>query len=126
MSSYSPEAYELLMQWECMSLNMRSAILRARYLQKKASNLGREDDLQHQLRQKRINLLYREIGIQMRGMMTSDGIQKSLPEDEPHGIPRRFIDFRISEEAIPALSRQLEQLNQRILTLLISLCTIRL
>ena len=79
MSSYSPEAYDLLRQWECMSLNMRSAILRARYLQKKASSIGREDDLQHQLRLKRINVLYHQIGLQMRGMMASDGIQKSLP-----------------------------------------------
>ena len=126
MSSYSPEASDLLRQWECMSLNMRSAILRARYLQRKAGSIGREDDLQHQLRLKRINVLYHQIGLQMRGMMASDGIQKSLPEDEPDGIPRRFIDFRISEEAIPTLSRELEQLNHKILTLLISLCSIRL
>lgn len=126
MSSYSPEANDLLRQWECMSLNMRSAIMRARYLQKKARTIDREDDLEKQLRQKGINMLYREIGRQMRGMMASEGIQKFLPEDEPDGIPRRFIDFRISEEAIPTLRHQLEQLNQKILTLLISLCTIRL
>ena len=126
MSSYSPEAHDLLLRWECMSMNMRSAILRARYLQKKAQIIGREDDLEKQLRLKGINRLYREIGRQMRGMMASEGIQKFLPEDEPDGIPRRFIDFRISEEAIPTLRHQLEQLNQRILTLLISLCAIRL
>ena len=126
MSSYSPEANDLLRQWECMSLNMRSAILRARYLQRKARTVGREDDLERQLQMKGINRLYREIGRQMRGMMASDGIQRFLPEDEPDGIPRRFIDFKISEEAIPTLRTQLEQLNQKILTLLISLCAIRL
>ena len=126
MSDYSPQADALLGQWICLSQNMRSAIARARYLQKKAEDSGLERELLQQLGEKRVNTLYREIGREMRSMMSADGIQKSFPEDEPDLFMRRFVDFRISEEAIPALRIRMERLNELVLNLLITLCTIRI
>ena len=126
MSDYSPQAEELLNQWICLSQNMRSAIARARYLQKHAESSHLEQELFHQLRSKRINALYREIGQEMRAMMSADGIQQSFPEDDPDILMRRFIDFRISEEAIPALRIRMKRLNELVLNLLITLCTVRL
>ena len=126
MSEYSPQADALLHQWICLSHNMRSAIARARFLQKKAEAGNREAELFRQLRDKRVNALYREIGREMRSMMSADGIQKSFPEDEPDLFMRRFVDFRISEEAIPALRIRMDRLNELVLNLLITLCTIRI
>ena len=126
MSSYSPEAEAFLTQWTCMSLNMRSAIFRARYLQMTAERNGRQAELEAQLRQKRINALYRQIGQEMRALTSSDGVEKEFPEDAevgPMGIGR-FIDFRISEDAIPELRIRLEKVNQMVLTLFVTLCTI--
>ena len=40
MSEYSPLAGELLTEWNRMSMNMRSAIFRAKYLQEKAERSG--------------------------------------------------------------------------------------
>ncbi len=124
MSEYSPQAEALLNQWICLSQNMRSAIARARFLQRKAAELGEEDRLQQQLRAKRVNALYREIGREMRAMMSADGIEKSFPENEPDVLMRRFVDFRISEEAIPSLRMNMERLNDLVLNLLITLCTV--
>lgn len=124
MSEYSPQAEALLNQWICLSQNMRSAIARAKYLQRKAEDHGEEGFLENQLRTKRVNHLYREIGREMRSMMSADGIQKSFPEDEPDVMMRRFVDFRISEDAIPALRLRMERLNDLVLNLLITLCTI--
>ncbi len=126
MSDYSPQAEALLNQWICLSQNMRSAIARAKYLQRKAEDKGEEDFLEQQLHAKRINALYREIGREMRSMMSSDGIQKSFPEDGPDYMMRRFVDFRISEEAIPSLRLRMDRLNDLVLNLLITLCTIRI
>ena len=126
MSSYSPEAEAFLTQWTCMSLNMRSAIFRARYLQMTAERTGRQAELEAQLHQKRINALYRQIGQEMRALTSSDGVEKEFPEDAevgPMGIGR-FIDFRISEDAIPELRIRLEKVNQMVLTLFVTLCTI--
>ena len=128
MSSYSPEAEAFLTQWTCMSLNMRSAIFRARYLQMTAERTGRQAELEAQLHQKRINALYRQIGQEMRALTSSDGVEKEFPEDAevgPMGIGR-FIDFRISEDAIPELRVRLEKVDQKVLTLFITLCTIHL
>lgn len=126
MSDYSPQAEALLNQWICLSQNMRSAIARAKYLQRKAEENGEEAKLEQQLRMKRISALYREIGREMRSMMSADGIQKSFPEDGPDVFMRRFVDFRISEEAIPELRLRLDRLNDLVLNLLITLCTIRI
>ena len=126
MSDYSPQAEALLNQWICLSQNMRSAIARAKYLQRKAMDNNEETILEQKLRAKRINALYREIGREMRTMMSSDGIEKSFPEDEPDVMMRRFVDFRISEEAIPGLCVRMERLNDLVLNLLITLCTIRI
>ena len=126
MSEYSPQAEALLNQWICLSQNMRSAIARAKYLQRKAESNGEVTYLENQLRSKRINSLYREIGREMRSMMSADGIQKSFPEDEPDMMMRRFVDFRISEDAIPELRLRMDRLNDLVLNLLITLCTIRI
>ena len=126
MSDYSPEAEALLNQWICLSQNMRSAIARAKYLQRKAFANGYAALLEQQLRTKRVNALYREIGREMRTMMSADGIQKSFPEDEPDILMRRFVDFRISEDAIPSMSVQMDRLNDLVINLLITLCTVHI
>ncbi len=126
MGDYSPQADALLNQWICLSKNMRSAIARAKYLQRKAESLDEQVSLGRQLQAKRVNALYREIGREMRSMMSADGIEKSFPEDEPDMMMRRFIDFRISEEAIPGLQLRAERLNDLILNLFITLCTVRI
>ncbi len=126
MSDYSPEAEALLNQWICLSQNMRSAIARAKYLQRKAFDNGYAALLEQQLRTKRVNALYREIGREMRTMMSADGIQKSFPEDEPDILMRRFVDFSISEEAIPSMSVHMDRLNDLVLNLLITLCTVHI
>lgn len=126
MNDYSPQAEALLNQWICLSQNMRSTIARAKYLQQKAVDNGEEALLEKQLRAKRINALYREIGREMRSMMSAEGIQKSFPEDEPDVMMRRFVDFRISEDAIPELRLRMDRLNDLVLNLLITLCTIRI
>ncbi len=126
MSDYSPQAQELLEQWKCLSLNMRTTILRARWLQQKANDLGHHAQLNSQLQEKKVNALYREIGRQMRAFSMTDGVEKEIPEDPfmgPNGIGR-FVDFRIHEEAIPELRSRLEKLSDLVLTLLITLCTI--
>lgn len=126
MSDYSPQAEALLNQWICLSQNMRSAIARAKYLQRKAEEKGEVGSLVQQLHAKRVNALYREIGREMRSMMSADGIQKSFPEDGPDDMMRRFVDFRISEDAIPSLRLRMDRLNDLVLNLLITLCTIRI
>ena len=126
MSEYSPEAEALLNQWICLSQNMRSAIARAKYLQRKAFANGYAALLEQQLRTKRVNALYREIGREMRTMMSADGIQKSFPEDEPDILMRRFVDFRISEEAIPSMSVHMDRINDLVINLLITLCTVHI
>ncbi len=126
MSDYSPQAEALLNQWICLSQNMRSAIARARYLQRQAQVKGEESYLEQQLYRKRINALYREIGREMRSMMSAEGIEKSFPEDGPDYMMRRFVDFRISEDAIPSLRLRMDRLNDLVLNLLITLCTIHI
>lgn len=128
MGGYSPQAQELLERWNCLSLNMRSAIFRARWLQRRAEQTGRQQELLAQLQKKRVNALYREIGRQMRTFSMSEGVERQIPEDpqaEP-GTVGRFLDFRIREEAIPQLNLQLDRLGGMVLTLLITLCSIRL
>ena len=126
MSEYSPQADELLELWKCLSMNMRSVILRSRYLQQTAERNGKEASLARQIREKSVNELYQAIGKQMRNVLNTEGIEKSLPEEEPDGFPRRFVDFRISEDAIPQISLRLMELNDEVIKLLITLCTIRL
>ena len=105
---------------------MRSAIARAKYLQRKAEDRAQEAELFRQLRNKRVNALYREIGREMRSMMSADGIEKSFPEDEPDVLMRRFVEFRIGEDAIPGLKVRMERLNELVLNLFLTLCTIRI
>lgn len=126
--NYSPQAEGLLIQWSCMSLNMRSVILRSRFLQRQAQEIGREEALEAQLREKRVNALYRQIGREMRIVSNSEGVEKQFPEDIELGSMGvgRFVDFRISEEAIPELSRKLEKIDEMVLRLLLTLCTVRL
>ncbi len=126
MSDYSPQADAFLNQWICLSQNMRSAIARAKYLQKKAEDYNMLLELERQLREKRIHALYRQIGREMRSMMSSDGIEKAFPDDGPDMLLRRFVDFRISQEAIPSLSIRIERLNDLVLNLFNSLCAIRI
>lgn len=128
MSGYSPQAEGLLVQWSCMSMNMRSVILRAKALQELAQQTGREDALEAQLQEKRINALYRQIGREMRAFSSSEGVEKEFPEDTelgPMGVGR-FVDFRISEDAIPQLRTRLEKVNELVLRLLLTLCTIHI
>lgn len=128
MSGYSPQAEGLLVQWSCMSMNMRSVILRAKALQELAQQAGREDALEAQLQEKRINALYRQIGREMRAFSSSEGVEKEFPEDTelgPMGVGR-FVDFRISEDAIPQLRTRLEKVNELVLRLLLTLCTIHI
>ncbi len=126
MGDYSPQADALLNQWICLSKNMRSAIARAKYLQRKAESLDEQVSLGRQLQAKRVNALYREIGREMRSMMSAEGIEKSFPEDGPDYMMRRFVDFRISEDAIPSLRLRMDRLNDLVLNLLITLCTIHI
>ena len=128
MSGYSPQAEGLLVQWSCMSMNMRSVILRAKALQELAQQTGREDALEAQLQEKRINALYRQIGREMRAFSSSEGVEKEFPEDTelgPMGVGR-FVDFRINEDAIPQLRTRLEKVNELVLRLLLTLCTIHI
>ena len=129
MSSYSPQADDLLELWKCISMNMRSLILQARLLQKKAAEKGRRPLLEAQLRMYRVNERYTEIGRRMREILSEDGVQKQFPEpeegeDDP--VVRRYVDFRINEEAIPSISLRLEELNEEVLALFITLCSIRI
>ncbi len=129
MSEYSPQADELLELWKCMSMNMRSVILLARLLQKKAAERGCRPFLEARLRYYRVNERYAAIGRQMREILSDDGVQKQIPEpdwDEEGPVVKRYVDFRISEEAIPAISRRMEDLNHQVLSLLLTLCSIRL
>lgn len=128
MSEYSPQAETLLKLWSCMSLNMRSVILRARWLQQTAEQTGREDALEQQLRSRRVDAMYRQVGREMRAFSAADGVEKQFPEDSevgPMGVGR-FIDFRISEDAIPELCVRLDSVDQLVQRLLITLLTIRL
>ncbi len=129
MNQFSPQASDLLELWNCMSMNMRSVILRARYLHGKAIAEGCQPLLEQQLRRLRIRENYVEIGRQMREILADDGVQKEYPEPEfgaDGPILGKYVDFRISEEAIPAIRLRLEALNERVLSLFISLCAIRL
>ncbi len=129
MSSYSPQANDLLELWKCMSMNMRSLILRASILQKKAAERGCRTYLEAQLRYYHVNERYAGIGRQMREILSDDGVQKQIPEPdwgEDGPVLRKFVDFRISEEAIPSISLRMEELNRQVLSLLITLCSIRI
>lgn len=126
--NYSPQAEGLLIQWSCMSLNMRSVILRSRFLQQQAQEIGREEALEAQLREKRVNALYRQIGQEMRAVTDSEGVERQFPEDAELGSMGAacFVDFRISEDAIPELRQRLEKVDALVLRLLVTLCTVRL
>ena len=127
MSGYSPQAQALLEQWNCISLNMRSVILRSRYLQKQAEQNGYRDRLDAVLREKEVHAQYRQIRHAMREVSGADGVEKSFPEATdfigPEGVGR-FVEFRISETAIPELRERLDEVDYRIQKLLITLCTI--
>lgn len=128
MSQYSPQAEALLAQWNCISLNMRSVIVRSRYLQEKAEENNALEQLETQLREKHVHAQYREIGRQMRVIAGAEGVEKNFPEATdfvgPEGVGR-FVEFRISEAAIPELSSRLDEIDARIQRLFLTLCLIR-
>ena len=124
-SPYSPLATELMLRWNCLSRNMRSIVLISRYLQRKASAKGAQGTalLQEKIRKAEINRMYRDIAHQMRALSASDGISKEFPEaDTADGFfPGRFVEFRISEEAVPGLILRVEQINKTAIELLLTL-----
>ena len=127
MSGYSPQAQELLARWNCLSANMHSVIARARYLQRKAWSMGPAAmrDLERQLEQADVGLLYRQVGLEMRKLSNTKGVEKEFPEaGEIQGqfMVGRFVDFHISEEAIPGMLGQIDLVNWKVLRLLATLC----
>ena len=127
MSGYSPQAQELLARWNCLSANMRSVIARARYLQRTARSMGPAAvrDLERQLEQADVGLLYRQVGLEMRKLSNTEGVEKEFPEaGEIQGqfMVGRFVDFHISEEAIPGMLGQIDLVNWKVLRLLATLC----
>lgn len=129
MSDFSPEAQSLMVLWNCMSLNMRSALVRARYLEQKAAEKGKEAYLRSKFREYRVRELYNMIGKEMRALSQADGVERSMPPD-PVGEGRfgfgRFVDFRISEKAFPEMELRMGRLNKLVLNLTVILCGIRL
>lgn len=128
MSAYSPQAENLLAMWSCISQNMRSVIFRARYLQQLADRTNRSQQLEALQHGRHIAEQYSRIGQALRAFSSADGVEKQFPEDTelgPMGVGR-FVDFRISEDAIPELCEQLEGVNRLLLELFVSLCAIRL
>ncbi len=127
MSDYSPQARELLARWNCLSANMHSVIARARYLQRRANAMGLavQQDLDRQLAQTEATLLYRRVGREMRRLTSQEGVEKEFPEAgefQGHFTTGRYVDFHISEEAIPAMLDQIDQVNLLVLRLLATLC----
>lgn len=127
MSGYSPQAQELLARWNCLSANMHSVIARARYLQRRAGELGpaAEKELEHQLNRANVNFLYRQVGLEMRKLSSSEGVEKEFPEAEEFDgrfMVGRFVEFHISEEAIPGMLGQIDVVNWLVLRLLATLC----
>ena len=127
MSGYSPQAQELLARCNCLSANMRSVIARARYLQRKARSLGPGTvrDLERQLDQADAGMMYRQVGLGMRRLSATEGVEKEFPEAgefEGQFLVGRFVDFHISEEAIPGMLGQLDLVNWQVLRLLATLC----
>ena len=127
MSGYSPMAQELLARWNCLSANMRSVIARARYLQRKAFLMGPavQRDLDRQLEQAEVARLYARVGREMRKLTAADGVEKEFPEAGEYDgrfMVGRFVDFHISEEAIPGMLGQIDLVNSYVLQLLCTLC----
>jgi hypothetical protein len=127
---YSPQAQLLLAHWTSLSCNMRSVILRARYLQRKADRMGPpfRQELELRLHRAEVDRLYRQIGLALRELSSSDGVEKEFPEADATLSPPfigRFVDFHISEEAIPGLLIRIRGLNGMVLQLLARLCAIR-
>ena len=127
MSEYSPQARELLARWNCLSANMRSVIARARYLQRKAFAMGPsvQRDLDRQLEQADVAVLYERVGREMRRLSGTEGVEKEFPEAGEYDgrfMVGRFVDFHISEEAIPGMLGQIDLVNWWVLRLLATLC----
>ncbi len=127
MSGYSPQAQELLARWNCLSANMHSVIARARYLQRRAFAMGpaAQRDLDRQLEQADVALMYQRVGQDMRKLTCAEGVEKEFPEAGEYDgqfMVGRFVDFRISEEAIPGMLGQIDLVNYRVLQLLSTLC----
>lgn len=121
MQEYSPQAQALLAKWICLSRNMHSAIALSRHMQRKAEAAGPDElrALYDRLNQLGIPPLYEEIGRQMRAFSSEDGVERQFPEDSvtgPLGVGR-FVEFRISEEAIPALEERMGKLMELVVTL---------
>lgn len=125
-SPYSPNATELMLRWNCLSRNMRSIVLIARHLQRKASAGGPHGLalLDEKLKKAGVNRMYREIALRMRALSDSEGVSKEFPEaDMTDGFfPGRFVEFRISEDAIPGLMQRVEQINETAVRLVLTLC----
>jgi hypothetical protein len=61
----------------------------------------------------------------VRGLSATEGVEKEFPEaGEIQGqfMVGRFVDFHISEEAIPGMLGQIDQVNRQVLRLLATLC----
>ena len=127
MSGYSPQAQELLARWNCLSANMHSVIARARFLQRRAASMGPavQHDLDRQLEQADVALLYQRVGQEMRKLSATEGVEKEFPEAgefDGRFMVGRFVDFHISEDAIPGMLGQIDLVNWWVLQLLSTLC----
>ncbi len=128
---YSEEARRLLVKWNCMTKNMHSALLRFRLLGEKASKMG-PDGLQRLNRlfqEERLGELYDEIGRRLKSFSDTRGVEKLLPEREElaeSGGMARFVDFRISEEALPEFDRCIDEMNELVIELAAKLFLLKL
>ena len=82
-------------------------------------------DLDRQLEEADVALLYERVGREMRKLTAADGVEKEFPEAGEYDgrfMVGRFVDFHISEEAIPGMLGQLDMVNWWVLQLLSTLC----
>jgi hypothetical protein len=128
MEQYSQEAQILMIKWNCMNKNMQSALVRFNQLGKKAAASGSEGiiKLNRLFQEERLGELYEEIGRRLRSFSNTEGVEKLLPDTDSPDSPARFVDFRISEEALPEFNRCIDEMNELIMTLTVKLCLLKL
>jgi hypothetical protein len=130
-SQYSQEAQRLLIKWNCMTKNMRSALTRYQQLGGQAAKAGPEglQRLGRLFQEERLGELYAEIGRRLRSFSDTEGIEKLLPDSEElakSGGSASFVDFKISEEALPEFDRCIDEMNELVMTLTTKLYLLRL
>ncbi len=130
-SQYSEEARRLLVKWNCMTRNMHIALLRFQHLGRKASKMGPEglEKLNRIFQEERLGELYDEIGRRLKSFSNTQGVEKLVPEREElaeTGGMARFVDFRISDEALPEFDRCIDEMNELVITLAAKLFLLRL